>query len=73
MEFIESMKAHCFTLLYRLILLSFSGVATVCMDLGHLTLKRGTNSSASGEQSVLSKEAKVRIVNLSSSARHFIH
>ena len=56
-----------------MILFSFSGIATVCMDLGHLTLKRGTTPSENGDQSVLSKEAKVIIVNLSSSARHFVY
>ncbi|CAF3586652.1 unnamed protein product [Adineta steineri] len=33
-------------------------VATLCMDLGHLTLKRGTTLNDSGEEFVSAKEAK---------------
>ncbi len=29
----------------------FSGGAAICMDLGHLTLKRGTNQSENTEES----------------------
>ncbi|CAF3386362.1 unnamed protein product [Rotaria sp. Silwood1] len=34
------------------------GVAAICMDLGHLTLKRGTNEKIHGEKSFLSKAEK---------------
>ncbi|CAF2933999.1 unnamed protein product [Rotaria sp. Silwood2] len=34
------------------------GVAAICMDLGHLTLKRGTNEKNVSEESFLSKSAK---------------
>jgi hypothetical protein len=33
----------------------FSGVAAICMDLGHLTLKRGTNQISNGEETFTPK------------------
>jgi len=37
----------------------FSGVAAICMDLGHLTLKRGTNQTSNGEETFTPKVKKL--------------
>jgi len=47
------------------VLLFFSGVASICMDFGHLTLKRGKKTTNTGEESSLSKEARVIIIKFS--------
>jgi hypothetical protein len=37
----------------------FSGCAAICMDLGHLTLKRGTHQTNNGEESFTPKVKKL--------------
>ena len=37
-----------------------SGGAALCMDLGHLTLKRGISQNENGEEFFVPKEAKVK-------------
>ena len=41
--------------------ISFSDGASICMDLGHLTLKRGDKSIHNRQELALSKEAKVKL------------
>ena len=58
MEFIKSKKNNSF-LFFSSYYFDFRGQALICMDLGHLTLKRGTTSIDKENELNAIREAKV--------------
>jgi hypothetical protein len=62
-EFIKSKILFLFSKDYSLFL--FSGCAAICMDLGHLTLKRGTHQTNNDGESLTLKVIKIifRFIN----------